>query len=76
MDFVIPRDVSAHQGRNKEVCYVGKFYIGSELAFKRCNLMLAPRGREEKRLMVTEITIKGKKATPFQVMPTYMADGN
>lgn len=63
MNFVIPRDVSANQGRNKEVCYGGKFYVRSELAFKLHNLMSAPRGREEKRLMVTEVII-GKKRIP------------
>ena len=50
----------ANQGRNKEVCYIGKFYVELEVAFKLPNLMSAPRVREEKRLMVTEITREKK----------------
>lgn len=60
MDFVIPRDVSANQGRNKEVCYLGKFYVGSDLAFKLRNVMSAPGSREGKKVMVTDNN-QGKK---------------
>lgn len=64
MNFVIPRDVSANQGRNKEVCYLGKFYVGSDLALKLHNVMSAPGSREGKKVMVTEI-IREKKDTSF-----------
>lgn len=54
--------MSANQGSNKEVRYVGKFYVGSEIPFRLCDLRSAPKGREEKRLIVTtEVISRGKK---------------
>lgn len=38
-----PRDVSANQSRNKDVCYS----VATELTFKLHNLMSALRGMEE-----------------------------
>lgn len=67
MNFGILRDVSADQSSNEEVCYIGKFYVGSELAFKLRNSMSGPRGREEKGLTVTEIIIGGGKISVFKL---------
>lgn len=61
MNSAIPTDVLEDQGRNKEVCYS----VGSELTFELRNLVSALWGMKEKRLMIREIIIGGKKDTAF-----------